>query len=302
VTLRDWTRETQTRLDEDGLSGVCRSGLELFFGAVRRFDRAVPFGTNVYDRDWDLLVVLDACRADLFAEVAEEYGYEVGDLTSVAGGSRTWMERTFAPDREADTRETLYVTGNPFSAEMVDPARFRAVEEVWRYGWNEELNTVPPRPLTDVTIREHRRLTPKRTVVHYMQPHHPFVPTPMDSGMNRDDIANPEGSVWDRLRRGEVDHDTVWDAYRENLRYVLDDVRLLLRSVDAERVVLTADHGNALGEWGFYGHGDVPFPSVRRVPWSVTSARDDDDEYDPRFEPARDDGDRNQKLRDLGYL
>lgn len=301
MTLRDWAGETRTRIGEDGLSGVGQSGLELFFGAVRRVDRAVPFGTNVYDRDWDLLVVLDACRADLFAEVADEYGYEVGELTSVAGGSRTWMERTFAPEREADTRETLYVTGNPFSAEMVDPTRFHAVEEVWRYGWDEDVNTVPARPLTDMTIREHRRLNPDRTIVHYMQPHHPFVPNPMDAGMNRDNIANPEESVWDRLRRGEVDYDEVWAAYRENLRYVLEDVALLLRSVDAERAVLTADHGNALGEWGFYGHGDVPFSAVRRVPWSPTTARDDG-EYEPTLEPEHDEGDRDKKLRDLGYL
>jgi len=83
------------------------------------------------------------------------------------------------------------------------------------------------------------------------------------------------------MRRGDLPRDRVWRAFRANYRYVLDDVALLLDSVDADRIVLTADHGNAFGEWGLWGHPDrIPIRVLREVPWIVTSASDSG-EYEP---------------------
>lgn len=46
----------------------------------------------------------------------------------------------------------------------------------------------------------------------------------------------------------------VLKAYLDDLRYVLDDVEILLENIAAEHVVLSADHGEAFGECGVYGH------------------------------------------------
>lgn len=42
-------------------------------------------GTNVFTRDWDLLVILDACRVDAMREVAGEYEFiqKVDSIRSV---------------------------------------------------------------------------------------------------------------------------------------------------------------------------------------------------------------------------
>lgn len=94
----------------------------------------------------------------------------------------------------------------------------------------------------------------------------------------------------------------MWEAYLATLRYVLDDVALLLENVDAERVVITADHGEAFGEWGFYGHTvGCPHPVVRRVPWVETTATDEET-HESAVTPEVDAAfDRDQHLRDLGY-
>jgi len=49
---------------------------------------------------------------------------------------------------------------------------------------------------------------------------------------------------------------------------VLDDVtERLLPNLDG-RVVVTADHGNAMGEWGEWHHPPGALsPAVRKVPW-----------------------------------
>ena len=53
------------------------------------------------------------------------------------------------------------------------------------------------------------------------------------------------------------------------------DVRLLLSNVDAARAVITADHGNAVGERGLYGHAaGLALRPLREVPWAATTATD----------------------------
>lgn len=302
MTFFDWLSDSQIRVQENGISGVKRSVLELGIGGVRRLDRRFPFGVPIYDREWDVLVILDACRADLMTEVADDYTFvDHESMTSLAGGSRTWMQRNFAERYREDTRETTYVTGNPFSDDVLAADWFENMEEVWKYAWDDELNTVPARAMTDVAIHEHRRRKPERMIVHYMQPHHPFVPNPMDSGMNKGNLKNPDDPIWQQVKKGEADPDNVWEAYRENLRYVLDDVSLLLQNLDAESVIISADHGNAIGEWGLYGHGDIPISAIRKVPWCETTA-EDTGEYEPELEPQDDELAVEEKLEDLGYL
>lgn len=302
MTFSDWVSDTRHRISENGVDGIGRSAQELYVGALRRIDRTYQFGTPIYERDWDVLIILDACRADLMAEVADEYSFvDTTSVTSVAGGSKRWMKRNFVEDPDPKIRDTVYVTGNPFSEEMLAHRPFENMEEVWKYAWDQELNTVPARALTDVAIHEHRERSPERMIVHYMQPHHPFVPNPLDTGMNREDLKNPDRTIWDKLHDGEVDADTAWEAYRDNLRYVLDDVELLLENVSAERVVISADHGNAFGEWGVWGHGDIPIEAIREVPWCVTSATDSG-EHEPGLVPQEDEIAVQDKLRDLGYL
>lgn len=47
----------------------------------------------------------------------------------------------------------------------------------------------------------------------------------------------------------------------------------LLESIDADKVVITADHGEAFGEYNIHRHPlGIPIPELRRVPWVETSA------------------------------
>ena len=43
-----------------------------YLRSLQAVGRVLPYGTNVYTREWDVLVVLDACRADLLRAVAPE--------------------------------------------------------------------------------------------------------------------------------------------------------------------------------------------------------------------------------------
>lgn len=262
-------------------------------------------GVHVLDEDWDLLVILDGCRIDALEEMTGEYDWlpaEVDSVYSIAGASRMWMERTFEGRFSPDLS---YITGNPHSELALSGGEIGYLDEVWKYAWDEELGTIPPRPITDRVIahvRSERRT--RRTVVHYMQPHFPSITHPsLGSDIDLDRVGEKwSGNVWDRLRRGEIEEERVRDAYRGNLRAVLDDVGLLLRNVSADRVILTADHGNAFGERGYYGHGDFRVRSVREVPWVRVDATDSGDhEVDDTPRPAEE-YELEDRLKSLGYV
>jgi hypothetical protein len=305
MTLEDWIAGTSRRIRRDGLSGVTESLYELYIGGLRRADRFYTAGEHVFERDWDVLLLLDACRVDLIREIEDEFPFldHPGTFVSVGRSSIQWLERTFTDDYASEMAETAYVTGNPFSKRVLSADYLLVLDEVWRYGWDERAGTIPARTVTDRAIATAREHDAERLIVHYMQPHFPSVPEPLTGGMNAETLGDGEGwdSPWHRLRRGELDRYTVWASYRENLRYVLGDVALLLENVDADRVVISADHANAAGEFGVYGHPKVPLEVICTVPWYETSATDKRT-YEPVVEPGSEQGELEEKLGALGYL
>lgn len=305
-----------------GVRPMTRTALiELRNSALRRGTYLTPIGTPIWDRNWEVLVVLDACRVDLMAEVTPEYDWiddEAGSMKSVAGYSREWMVRTFGRYASAaDLRRTGYISGNPWTLGAFDdtgiPDRLGYFDEPWRYAWDGDFGTILPKPITEQGVAAWRRradLGIDRLVLHYMQPHIPFVhpdaPVGLHEGfepliLGRGEPTGPK-DLWARVRDGEVGRDAAWRGYRLNLRFVLDALEgTLLRNLDAG-VVLTSDHGNAIGEWGFYGHGEVLVPVVKQVPWVRTEAVDErtmsPDLRTLNPEPV----DIGERLRSLGYV
>ena len=249
----------------------------VYLRCLQAIGRYLPYGTNVYERDWDVLIVLDACRVDLLRTVAPAVAFidRVGTIQSVGSSSSEWLENTFRGRTETD--RTVMVTGNTWTDRYLAAENFAALDEVWKYAWNDGLGTVPARAVTDRAITHARQSDPERLVVHYMQPHHPFVPEPLsdDDGLARSSTHNNPTNPWVLLRRGDLTADRVWNAYEANLRYVLDEVETLLANIDG-RVAITADHGNLFGEWGLYGHPvHTPIPALLAVPWAETTGHDD---------------------------
>lgn len=325
MSVFDWVTETTDRLRSDGLADGGRAALsELNRGSWRILGSRFPVGTNVYDHDWDVLVILDACRVDILRELAESYDFldDVESISSVGSHSREWMAKTFTPARLSAVNETAYVTGNVFSEQTfddsgeqvaryspfspdswptVDADDFARLDEVWRDGWDDELGTVPPRTITDRVIDIARTHDPERIVAHYMQPHTPFVAPDYWSNPTETSMPLSEMNL-KRLRRGEVSTETFLSGYRANLELVLDELVLLRQNLDAETVAITADHGEALGELGVYGH-PIGFlhPSVKRVPWVETTATDTG-EHVPEQTVTESSSDVSDRLSALGYV
>lgn len=274
---------------DDPMAAIRERASDLVLEGGRALRRRWNYGTPIWEREWDLLIVLDACRWDLFREVAPAFEFvpdEFDAVYSPASHSEEWLEVHTEARYRSEMRRTALVSGN---INTCWKERFREgwgyLDEVWRRGWDDDEGTVPARAVTDATIdyvRERAAETPAgRTIAWYFQPHRPFVPVDWSDGFaferltDRDrDIEQP--NEFKLYREGEISRERLWRGYAANLRYVLEEVGVLLRNVDAERAVITADHANLLGECGVYEHPrDFPHPALRRVPWVPVTATDE---------------------------
>ncbi|GAB6862246.1 hypothetical protein JCM17092_23350 [Haloplanus litoreus] len=269
-------------------------------------------GVDVFAEDWDTLIILDACRYDMFERLAELEGR----LESrISRGSAT-VEFLLANFDGRELLETVYVTSNPQlyrNRHRID-TELHAIIEVWSdTGWDERYGTVLPETVADAAIDAAESYPNKRHVVHFMQPHYPFLTdeTTFDKG-HLEDTGNEEGNVWNRLMESDLDVDaeTIQTHYEDNLRSVLPAVERLLDTLDGKTVV-TSDHGNMLGErarpvpvreWG-HPRG-LYTPELVTVPWLVVEGK-------ARREITAAEGERelseveeqtvNERLRQLGY-
>ncbi|WP_430639061.1 hypothetical protein [Haloferax volcanii] len=301
-----WISESASQIRSNGVEGLRWSARQIYHKFWQSTASFVDEGTPIYERDWDLLIVLDACRLDLFEQVAEDYNYisEVRSVRSLDTMTPAWMEKNFTPDYRDEMEDTVYICGNPFSRDILEPSLFAELNEVWRSVW-EEPGTVPPEAITDETIRLFRNSSsaPDRVIAHYMQPHCPFVSKPeLSKGKDVQNFGEQRWKdVWERLRDGEVSKDEVWEGYQDNLELVLSNIEILIENIDVENVVITSDHGNAIGEYGLYGHPrGMPHKCLKEVPWVEITA-EDTGSYNPTTEFEDVDVSTEEKLKALGY-
>lgn len=303
MDIRSWALNSAHQIRQNGTDGLRGAIDPVYHFGLGQFNRFFDQGDNIYEYDWDLLVILDACRADLMSNASKgnQFISNIDTIRSVNSDTVGWMRNTF-PDRK-ETSDTVYICGNPFSESELDGSWFADLREVWQNAWKSP-GTVPPRAVTDETIRAMRGEDHKRVIAHYMQPHCPFIPAPeLSQGKMLDKFGNQDHrDVWGRLRDGILTKDDVWDGYQGNLNLVLEDVELLLNSVDVEKAVISSDHGNAIGEWGVYGHPtNIPLDCLREVPWIETTASNNGN-YEPSEQSDSMAVDRDDQLRSLGYL
>jgi len=245
-------------------------------------------GTYVLDEKWDNLVILDACRYDIFKEVNILEG-KLEYRTSRGSSTEEFLIENFRKHpRYSNFRDIVYITANPY-VNLLLSDKFNKIYPIWDYGWDDSLNTVPPGSVVKETLKAHKKHSDKRLIVHFMQPHSPFLGAKFAhvTGFrehrnaalkNRDQFG--DSTVWNLLEKGELDRQEVWLAYKENLEIVLPYVKKLIVMLPG-RTVVTSDHGNLFGErphilypFKEFGHPDGLY--VRRlvlVPWLIVDRK-----------------------------
>lgn len=283
TSWRSWGTpgDTVGRADDSGFDwnailGNLREGnwkkfREAFYRACFRF--VDHDGIDVMVRDWDHLIVLDACRYDAFVDYVSEDDDIDGTVERVTSrGSTTieWLNRNFTgwyPD-------IVYITANPQVSPHTGLSRYREEDfnsdnhfpTVIQLDDREEYRdrgVTAPEHVTAEAIDAHEEHPHRRLIVHYMQPHEPFIGSDLGEGVMIKDLRE-RGCSWDEIR----------DEYMNNLARVMDAVTELLDALEG-RIVITADHGELLGEHGVFRHPHgLYFEELVEVPWMVVERGD----------------------------
>ena len=270
-----------------------------------RNDEPIP------ERDWDNLLLLDACRYDIF-EDANTLSGNLEKYYSVASNTAEYVVKTF---RGEEYPEIVCVTATPKYYKPNVEDSFHDVIHVWKDDWDEEYGTVLPEVMNERVLEVTKKYPNKRILAHYIPPHQPFIGETGQSiphggkfsgGVREFDIDNP--NIWDALRENKYDKDKVWKAYKENLEITLPAINKILEKLQGKTVV-TSDHGNVFGdvsEFNLIGH-----PSRRHikplieVPWLVNQnggRKTIERGHIGDTSEDMEDTEVQERLTDLGYL
>lgn len=219
-------------------------------------------GIAVMEEDWDHLIILDACRYDTFKET----NWIDGTLEKrISKGTATheWLRRNFTDYYD----DVVYVAANPFvspdksSGGFDSSEHFHDIIPVYLDDDAQEDGVTRPEAVTTAAIKAQERYPEKRKIIHYNQPHAPYIGEPRLTWENTD---KDDGDLFQMFTDPRVK-----EAYRENLKRALTAVEDLLQDLTG-RIVISADHGETFGEKGLIEHPPgIYVQELVEVPWLI---------------------------------
>lgn len=246
--------------------------------ALQRGRQLLKIAENIFDylTDWDVIILLDGCRFDTFKKICRLRG----NLHKKVWHGTCTLE--WASNSIIDQYKNLiYVSANPFVSKFYlkqwnNSNPFYILDEVWDFGWDPQLRTVPAEAVTHLGVHHLKKHPKKKLFLHYMQPHHPYIGKTKIHEYGWIGSQNPRqlyaetsevDHVHTKLEKGLLSRKLVLQAYEDNLHYVLEMIQPVLKAAAGKRVVITSDHGNCFGEYGIYAHpGETYVPELLEVP------------------------------------
>jgi len=241
-------------------------------------------GFYILEEDWDVLIILDACRYDTF----KKYNNIEGKLEyRISRGSETteFLNENFNKKyRNVDLQDIIYLAANPFVSRYLKN-RFFMIDPIWNYGWDKDVNTVLPNKVCEKGLKLIEQYRDKKIIMHFMQPHEPFINynfkgasgfSNLRKSILKDDVIEIDVLWEDLLKNNKINIRQVIEAYENNLIIVLKYIKEMVTEIKS-KVVITSDHGNMFGErtslyfpFKIYGHPDGIYTAyLRKVPWFI---------------------------------
>lgn len=216
-------------------------------------------GVRVVDEEWDYLIILDACRYDIFKEIYNDY--LEGDLEkkiSRGTSSNHWLKENF----DSFYEELVYISNNSFVSPTEhggfnSKEHFSKIYPLYLEDQPRENGMLKPEYVAKKSLDIINQHPDKRVIIHFMQPHTAYIGDYklLDKNAGIEELSKDFSSK--ELKR----------AYKSNLERVLGSVKDLIDELEGN-IVVTADHGEAFGEKGIYAHPhNVFIQELIEVPW-----------------------------------
>jgi len=287
-------------------------------------------GVDIFEEDWDNLVVLDSCRFDYFEEAKQRHGLPGRLEHRISRGSQTpeWLKANF---ENKTLHDTVYVSasvipyhigveefdaGTPFQKEYAFDLDVHDLVNIWEEPPDEAIEVHNKSRIADhiipadVTAREaidvQDRYPNKRLIVHIVPPHLPYI------GPTGEEIHKESATPWMDTYHGErsFSTETLKQAYQENVDHAVAAANELLPKLNGKTVV-TADHGEFLFD------RSAPLPIIEylhpsetytdelvKVPWLVVESeeRKSIESEVPEKVSGKSQSKSHKQLEALGYI
>jgi hypothetical protein len=302
---------SSTEIVDQGLKLTLKNILPLYHKQIARY-KFNPDGESIFNREWDNLVILDGCRYDAFEKVVGSNEFKKINKFNSLGTHTTEFLRGNLNGR--DLNDTIYITANPQlshlqSNENEFSTNLYSQIDVWdSSSWDKELGTVPPEKMAEKTLEVYRENPHKRLIIHFIQPHYPFIG---EFGRKKFGEISLDNPFWIQVDSNHIDvsEQDIWKAYLENLELSIPYVKDAIDVIGGKSVV-TSDHGGLFNDYleplpiKSYGHPVGLYTNeLTHVPWVEC-------EYDERRNIIAGDSKRTDdtssnigdRLESLGYI
>lgn len=240
-------------------------------------------GVSILELEWDYLIVLDACRCDIFEKVYRYFFPENASfkcIQSTASSTMEFIRKNIleSPEVLRKLKNVVLVNANPVMDHVLGDRIHRIFYRyipVWKKYWNEDLGTVEPKYTYMVALKTFLKYPNKRMMIWFLQPHYPYIDKRFHhiNALGREFMNKAIRSGRDKnlvmlmkivatlARRGylcagipdkvcEYMHQArseAMKAYTYNLIIVLQYVKKLAEILPG-KIAVTSDHGEAFGE------------------------------------------------------
>jgi len=255
----------------------------------------------IHTKKWDVLLVLDAIRFDFFKRYYEEYipGGKLIKCISRNTFTFGWIMDTFGRNFDATfvctepVTDSIHDINNKVKhGNTIDVNKyFSNVIDLYNYEWKKP-GLIYPEPVFNMIIHLLNK-GEKRIVAKFIQVHDPYIYW-LRKGYNgckyKQIIKGNFRKVlyelisdelyWTILKKFNFPPENwlnyLWlkegrsgiiKGYCEDLIMMMNKCKTLIEQYPEKSFVITADHGERLGEYGRYSHGGRRDKLIKEVPW-----------------------------------
>ena len=251
---------------------------------------------DLVDYDWKYLAILDSARYDYFMEIYKEFFVKETPKLAITS---TLSTPDFLKNFEnKNCSDIIYLNTVVKFDEWLPKHNMYKVIHVWDIDWNKQLGTTSSESVNKRFFEQYQNHSDKRFVLHYMQPHTPFVsiggePTETKeqhvSNVSKRELSDTikkyieqhlsQTQSWSIkkwfhiqpkivMERYYIEHGTegIIEAYKNEIRLGLTCILDAMKQTKGKWVI-TADHGVTVGERGMFGLCHIDTKEIREVPW-----------------------------------
>lgn len=197
-------------------------------------------GVKVVEEEWDNLIILDACRYDIFCKIL---GKKVPFRISRGSHTTDFLLENFWGKKFPNI---IYISTNPF-VDLYFKKNFYKIVPLWKFGWNRKFNTVLPSTVVKTALLVRRKYPNKRLIIHFAQPHAPFLKSRLKDSdfLDLGKKKTRRIKAWFLAARGIISKKEIWKAYENNVRIAVKHALKLAKKLKG-RTIITSDHGETL--------------------------------------------------------